>query len=198
MIERRASDWLNDADREDFALVKDAAYKMRQLITDLLEYSRVTDQGVSFATIPLGEACSTAITNLGDTIRQSGASIEVGTLPTVTGNRIQLIQLFQNLISNAIKFQKPGIAPRIAVTATHADDGWVISVRDNGIGIPTTDQDIFEIFRRLHPGGGYSGSGVGLAICRRIVQHHNGHIWYESTPDQGSTFHFSLPERHDA
>lgn len=193
VLERRLGDSLTPEAREDFGMVVGAAKRMRLLIQDLLEYSRVNVKDASFAPVALEHACRTALENLGETILSCGGQVTVGELPTVSGDGIQLMQLFQNLIANGLKFHRPDEPPRIHVSAERQGDEWVVAVEDNGIGIDATDQDIFQIFRRLHGGDTYPGSGVGLAICRRIVERHNGRIWYESRPGQGTIFRFALP-----
>ena len=132
--------------------------------------------------------------NLRAGIEESGAIITNDDLPVVNGDASQLAQLFQNLLSNAIKFRQDGRPGRIHVGATRQDNQWVISVRDNGIGIAREHFDrIFEIFQRLHIRDKYSGTGIGLAICKRIVDRHGGRIWVESKPGEGSDFRFMLP-----
>ena len=125
-----------------------------------------------------------------------GGTIDIGPLPIVRGDSTQLTQLLQNLVHNAIKYRHDDRAPHIAITAEDTDDGWVISVADNGIGVDAAQHGrIFELFRRGHPG--YSGVGLGLAICQRIIERHDGSIWVDSSPGEGSTFSFSLPSRED-
>ena len=133
-----------------------------------------------------------AISNLQIAIKESGAIITYETLPQVKGDLTQLVQLFQNLLSNAIKFRGPE-PPRIHVSACREEREWIFVVRDNGIGIdPKFANRIFVIFQRLHNRGSYPGTGIGLAICKRIVQRHGGRIWVESEPGKGATFYFTL------
>ena len=127
-------------------------------------------------------------------MKESGLEIDREGLPEVDGDDIQLAQLFQNLIGNAIKFRKKDLPPRVRITAERKGDMWVIGVHDNGIGIePRFSESIFQIFRRLHTRQEYEGSGMGLAICRKIVEHHGGHIRVESVAGEGSTFYLTLP-----
>ncbi len=122
------------------------------------------------------------------------ASVTHSPLPTVAADQAQLGQVFQNLIVNAIKFQREGVAARVHIAATQEDAMWVFSVADNGIGInPEQTDRIFQIFQRLHTREEYPGTGIGLALCKRIVERHSGHIWVRSTPNKGSTFFFTLP-----
>lgn len=174
--------------------ITDNARRMEQLIRDLLEFSKIeSDRETPFATIsadqPLDEACS----NLLARIEECGARISRDALPCVHGDRIQLCRLFQNLIGNAIKYRHPDRSPCIKVGAERRGDDWLFWVKDNGVGIePEYTDKVFGIFKRLH-GRDNPGTGMGLAICRKIVTRHGGRIWVESTPDQGSTFFFTLP-----
>ncbi len=127
-------------------------------------------------------------------MQETGAKVVVNPLPTVPGNASQLVQLFQNLLSNALKFTRPGAPPDITVTATADADGWRVSVLDDGIGFDERYADrVFLVFKRLHKRSAYPGTGIGLAICRRIAEVHDGRIWCESRPEGGSAFHLSLP-----
>ncbi len=134
-----------------------------------------------------------ACANLQLAIRKNQASVTRGDLPRVTGDSFQLLQLFQNLIGNAIKYRSRS-APVVFFGASRQGDNWLFSVQDNGIGIPEQyHQRIFQIFQRLHTQKEYSGTGIGLAICQRIVDRHGGRLWVESEPNRGSTFYFSVP-----
>ncbi len=188
-----------DADADRFiGVIVDGVRRMENLIRDLLIYSRTIHGDPAPAEpIEVSEAMRAATFNLEASIAQSGAIIENGPLPVVPYDRVQLIQVFQNLLSNAIKYRGE-TAPVIKVTAADvtARDGdlnWVFSVRDNGLGIHADyHETIFSPFKRLH-GAEYAGTGVGLAICRRIVERHGGTIWVESEPGGGSTFFFTVP-----
>jgi len=197
LLERRVGATLAEEDLQSCHFVVDSAKRMGQMVNDLLAFSRVNAKDIPFGPVALGGVCAAAVDNLHDAIAESGAEITVGVLPEVAGDTIQLTQLFQNLIGNAIKFRRQDTPPRVVVSAEWTEEGSVVSVTDNGIGIAATDQDIFGIFRRLHPVGRFPGSGVGLAICRRIVQRHNGRIWYDSQPGQGTSFRFMLPAASD-
>ena len=124
--------------------------------------------------------------------------ITVGDLPEVVADPIQLMQLFQNLLSNAIKFHRPEALPAVSVSAERDGGAWRFAVADDGIGLDPSQQDVFEIFRRLHTAQAYPGTGVGLAICKRIVQRHGGALWVVSAPGNGATFRFTLPDRAEA
>jgi light-regulated signal transduction histidine kinase (bacteriophytochrome) len=188
-----------DQDADEFIdYAVDGATRMQGLINDLLAYSRVGTRGRPFERTDLEDVFDRAVTNLRAAIMESGARIDHAPLPTVSIDRVQFTQLFQNLIGNAIKFhdRKP---PNVQIGAEQKDGEWVFSVRDNGIGIdPEYAQRIFMIFQRLHSRSDYEGSGIGLAICKKIVERHGGRIWVESNPGEGAAFSFTLPiERED-
>jgi len=135
------------------------------------------------------------LTNLKVTIAEAKATITHDPLPKIVADETQLIQLFQNLIGNALKFCRKDIAPKIHISATPKDGSWEFFIRDNGIGIAPEHFDrIFQIFQRLHTRENYPGTGIGLAVCKKIVERHNGRIWVESQPDKGATFRFTLPQ----
>ncbi len=165
---------------------------MYQLINDLLAYARVPSEGYSTVPVPSRRACETAMANLRDAIAESGAEIILGDLPMVMASEVQLMQVFQNLLGNSIKFRRPGLPPRITVTAAPVGDLWQFAVADNGIGVEPSEQDIFQIFRRLHTMDAYPGTGIGLAVCKKIIQCFGGSIWVESHPGAGSTFRFTI------
>jgi PAS domain S-box-containing protein len=195
LLARRYEDQL-DAEAHSFIdYAVDGVKRMKQLIHDLLAYSRVGSQGRSFEPVELVEAVEWALANLEAAVEEAGAKIEYGDLPKVDGDRPQLGQLFQNLIGNALKFGD-GQVPRIRIHARTTEEGWSIGVEDNGIGIePRHREKIFEIFQRLQRREQVEGTGIGLAICSRIVERHGGRIWVESEPGEGSTFWFTLPRR---
>ncbi len=182
-----------DQDADEFiGFAVDGATRMQQLINDLLAYSRVGTRGKPPAPADLNEILELAEANLHEAIKESGAVVTHESLPLVNGDQIQLIQLFQNLLANAIKFRGPE-PPRIHVSAQPQENGWRLAVQDNGIGVaPEHQERIFAIFQRLHGRSEYPGTGIGLAICKKIVERHGGHIWVESVAGQGSTFYFNI------
>jgi PAS domain S-box-containing protein len=184
-----------DADADEFiGYIVDGGKKMDALITDLLEYSRITSQGKPFEPTDMNMVLGEAQRSLSMTIEENKAKIEVGTLPTVNVDRVQMALVFQNLLSNAIKFHEDN-DPVVTVSAAKKENEWIFSVRDNGIGIaPDYHEKIFELFQRLHSRDDYHGTGIGLAICKRVVERHGGRIWVESEPGKGSTFFFTLPD----
>jgi light-regulated signal transduction histidine kinase (bacteriophytochrome) len=185
-----------DADADEFiAFAVDGANRMQRLIQDLLSYSRVETKGKEFVATSSEEALERAVTNLGGAIEDSGALVTHDPLPDVMADEGQLVQLFQNLVGNAIKYQNPGV-PRIHVSSNKSDDAkWMFSVKDNGLGIePQYFGKIFGMFQRLHRREEFEGTGIGLAICKKIVERHGGNISVESQPGQGSTFRFALKE----
>jgi PAS domain S-box-containing protein len=180
----------------------DGAQRMQTLINDLLAYSRVGTRGKPFEPVNMNEILALARANLKVAIEESGAEVIVsGELPTVDGDRTQLVQLMQNLVGNAIKFRQPDAPPRVEITAIRDEShrgAWLFTVKDNGIGIdPEHHERIFVIFQRLHTREHYQGTGIGLAVCRKIVERHEGRIWVDSREGSGSTFHFTIPEKHD-
>jgi len=169
--------------------------RMQVLIKDLLDYSRVGSTGKSFSPTDCLSAFDKAVFNLQIAIKESGAVITHDDLPTVMADSSQLARLFQNLISNAIKFRGKG-APEIHISAKQKDDEWIFSFKDNGIGIdPKFSDQIFVMFQRLHTKKEYPGTGIGLATCKKIIERHGGRIWVESEPGKGSTFFFVIPTR---
>ena len=182
-----------DTDADEFiAFAVDGATRMQRLIQDLLAYSRVSTGGHQFKPTSVDAALGYALDNLRHAMKESGAVVTHDPLPTVIGDEKQLAQLFQNLLSNAVKFRghEP---PRIHVSAKRTDVEWLFSVRDNGIGLDAQYADrIFVIFQRLHNRQEYPGTGIGLAICKKIVERHGGRIWVESEPGKGATFYFTI------
>ena len=185
-----------DADADEFiGYAVDAAARMQTLIDNLLAYSRVGQRGKKFKPTDCEAVFCRTLKNLGAAVEESGASVKHDPLPTVMADDTQLDQLFQNLIGNAIKYRGKD-APCVEVKAEPRGSEWVFAVRDNGIGIePRYHNRVFEMFQRLHVREEYSGTGIGLAICKKIVEHHGGRIWVDSIPGEGSTFCFTLPKK---
>jgi PAS domain S-box-containing protein len=192
LAERYAPQLGGDA-REFIAFAVDGTVRMQALIQDLLAYSRVGTQGRAFAPVACNEALSRAVSNLRISIAENAALVSHEELPVVQADATQLVQLFQNLIGNGIKFKGVN-TPRVHVSAVRQADAWIFATQDNGIGIEAPYAErIFEIFQRLHRREEYPGTGIGLAICKKIVERHKGKIWMESEPGHGSTFFFSIP-----
>ena len=183
-----------DSDADEFiGYAVDGANRMRQLINALLDYSRVSTRSKSFAPTDCEDVLYQAVTNLQVAIEENDAAVTHAHLPTVMADATQMVQLFQNLIGNAIKFHSER-QPKVHVGAERNGTEWIFSVRDNGIGIdPQYFDRIFVIFHRLHSRGEYPGTGIGLAICKKIIERHKGRIWVESQPGKGATFYFTIP-----
>ncbi len=194
LLERRYGAVLGDDGRDYLTYLSDGAQRMRELVQGLLGYSRLNNNTLRFDTVDLQDIVASALADLSGAIDHAGAEICVDSLPAVRGDAVQLRQVMVNLIGNALKFQPKGQAPKVEVAARRDDDRWLITVRDNGIGIaPEYVEDVFGMFRRLHGGGAYPGTGIGLAVVRRIVEAHGGRVWVESTPGRGATFCLTLP-----
>jgi PAS domain S-box-containing protein len=192
LLGQRYADQLDDRAREYIAYAVDGAVRMQQLI-DLLAYSRIQTQGKVPEPVDANAVLADALRNLLVSIAESQASINNDELPVVRADRTQLMQVFQNLIANAIKF-RGSAPPVISVVARDLGHDWLFAVKDNGIGIdPRYADRLFTIFQRLHTRQEYPGTGIGLAVCKRIVERHGGKIWYESESGQGTTFLFTLP-----
>jgi light-regulated signal transduction histidine kinase (bacteriophytochrome) len=199
LLERRYSDLLDDRGRQYIEYAVDGATRMRTLIDDLLEFSRVGRTGREFTAVSCDEVLRTALSDLGLARSESDAGITSDPLPEVTGDPVLLTHLFQNLIANSIKFRGED-APRVHISAHRDGDVWEFACTDNGIGIEPAQADrIFLIFQRLHPKGDYAGTGIGLALCRKIVEHHDGRIWLDTEPrDEGTVIRWTLPVRVEA
>jgi len=168
---------------------------MQRMINDLLNYSRVGRKSAGFAPVDLRAVVEAALSGLGAAIEEAGARVTVGNLPSVFGEAMLLERLFQNLVANALKFRRDDAEPEIEITAEHEEGAWRICVADNGIGIdPEYAERIFLLFQRLHERSKYPGTGIGLALCKKVVEHHGGRIWVESEPGRGSRFKFTLPD----
>ncbi|HXN48074.1 MAG TPA: ATP-binding protein, partial [Bryobacteraceae bacterium] len=183
-----------DADADEFiAFAVDGAKRMQNLINDMLAFSRVTTKGREFKPVEADAALKVALANLQAAIEESHANVTSDPLPVVNVDSGQLAQLFQNLIGNAIKFRGKE-PPRIHVAVERQAKEWVFSVQDNGIGIePRHLERVFVIFQRLHSAAEYPGTGIGLAICKKIAERHGGRLWVTSEPGAGSAFHFTIP-----
>jgi light-regulated signal transduction histidine kinase (bacteriophytochrome) len=167
---------------------------MQALITDLLAFSRLNTRGKEFKPVDLNDVAKQAVGNVQASIEESKAKVKIGDLPKVSGDRTQLVQLVQNLLSNALKFRRPDVQPSIELSAKRDGATWLVSVSDNGIGIePEYREKVFVIFQRLHGRDQYPGTGIGLSICKKIVERHQGRIWIEDREGDGTTFTFSLP-----
>jgi PAS domain S-box-containing protein len=168
--------------------------KMKLLINDLLEYSRIGTGDELFSSVDLNKVLEYVEQNLAIKLKESGATIVRRELPQLYGNSLMIMRLFQNLIENAIKFSREEELPKIEITSRQVEKNWLISVKDNGIGIdPQYHERIFSIFQRLHPADKYSGTGIGLSICRKIMEQHHGEIWLESKAGEGTVFHMAFP-----
>ena len=171
------------------AYTVDGTHRMQALINDLLAFSRVGIRGKTFAPVDCESILEQAMADLELAIKESGAVVTHEPLPSVAADQVQLTQLFQNLLANAIRFRGRE-KPRIHVSAQARNGDWLLAVQDNGIGLaPEHQERIFAIFQRLHSRREYPGTGIGLAICKKIVERHGGHIWVESVPGRGSTFY---------
>jgi light-regulated signal transduction histidine kinase (bacteriophytochrome) len=194
LLEQRYHDQLDEKGKKYFAYIVDGAVRMQQLVNDLLNYSRIGTCVNSLELADSNAILGKAIINLTVLIEESRAIITDGGLPMILADAPQLVQVFQNLLSNAIKFRGAN-TPRIHVSAREEVQVWVFCIRDNGIGIDRQFAErIFVIFQRLHTRQEFSGTGIGLAVCKRIVERHGGRIWLESEPGKGSAFYFTVPK----
>jgi PAS domain S-box-containing protein len=197
LVEDRYADDLDGDAREFIEFAVDGADRMREMIDGLLEYSRVETRGDPLEPVDLNDVVNGVLDDLQVRIEERDADIEAETLPGVEGDASQLRQVFQNLVSNALEYSGDE-PPRVHVEAERNEDEWVISVSDDGIGIAPDDQNrIFEVFERLHSREEHEGTGIGLALCRRIVERHGGDIWVDSAPGGGAAFSFTLPTLDD-
>jgi len=193
LLQRKYQGKLDEKADKYIYFAVDGASRMQNLINDLLEFSRVTTKAREFEPTDLQSVLDRVLFDLDVSITENEASISYGSLPVVLADSVQFTQLFQNLISNAIKFRSEK-TPKIEISAKKETDQWLFSVKDNGIGIdPKYSERIFEVFKRLHKREEYPGTGIGLSICKKIIERHGGQIWVESEPDKGSTFYFTLP-----
>ena len=185
---------LSDKGLDYLQRANSAAERMQQLIEDLLKFSRVATHGRPFALVDLSQVTHEVLDDLEAQVEASGAVVRIGELPTITADALQMRQLMQNLISNAIKFRREGVTPEVQIEATVAGDEIRLAVRDNGIGFePQYSRRIFRVFERLHGRGEYPGTGIGLALCRRIAERHGGTVVADAEPGSGATFTVTLP-----
>lgn len=195
-LEKKYKDQLDDKAKQYIHFATDGAIRMRRLILDLLEYSRVGRQTCEKEKTDISELLDEAIKFNRSAIDEKNAVIRYKDLPVVYGNKSRLQQVFQNLISNALKYQKQQAVPVITITGKETDTHWQFSITDNGIGIEEKYfEKIFVVFQRLHNKDEYSGTGIGLAICKKIIESHHGRIWIESTYGAGTTFHFTIAKQ---
>lgn len=193
LLQRKFGTVLGSEGNEFIGYASDGALRMRQLIRDLLAYSRVGKDKFTCREINCESLLISVLENLKVSVQESGGKVTWRELPTVRGSALLLGQLFQNLISNSLKFRGSGV-PSVEISAERGEKWWLFSVKDNGIGIPTADTErVFALFQRLHERRLYPGTGVGLAICKKIVDHHGGRIWFRSPPGGGTVFYFTLP-----
>ncbi|MEO5336510.1 MAG: PAS domain S-box protein [Magnetospirillum sp. WYHS-4] len=194
LLQRRYQTRL-DQEADDFiGFAVDGSGRMQAMIHDLLEYSRINSRGAHRHPVDSRQALRGALDNLVRAIDESGAELEIGELPVVTADAGQLMRLLQNLVGNALKYRVPDRQPVIRISARRQESEWLFSIADNGIGIDAQYfERIFRVFQRLHGRSQYAGTGIGLAVCKRIVERHGGRIWVESKPGEGSTFFFTLP-----
>ncbi|HWF79435.1 MAG TPA: ATP-binding protein [Streptosporangiaceae bacterium] len=196
MLDSRYADQLDERARQYIAYAVDGAKRMQGLINDLLAFSRVGQPGAHFRPVDLNEVAGQAVSELEAAVEDSDATITVDRLPVITGDRTLLIQLFANLMGNSIKFRRVDVPPAIRFTAQENGGEWEFACQDNGIGIePAYRERVFVIFQRLHPRDAYPGTGIGLALCRKIVDFHGGKIWVEDSAagTQGTTIKWTLP-----
>ncbi|HEY8970396.1 MAG TPA: ATP-binding protein [Puia sp.] len=192
LLQQRYKDKLDKEANEYIHYAVDGAARMKRLISDLLNYSRTNKEWL-IEQVDISETIQEALKNLRASINECGAIIEFENMPILWADRAQMLQLFQNLIGNAIKFRKEGGQPFIRITATRRDPEWLFSVEDNGIGIDQQySEKVFVIFRKLHNQTKFEGTGIGLSIAKKIVEKHGGRIWFESEPGKGTKFYFTL------
>jgi light-regulated signal transduction histidine kinase (bacteriophytochrome) len=194
LLQKRYGGQLDDRADQYIGFAVDGAKRMQQLIQDLLGFSRVGRLGGELADVPLDAVLTAALDNLDELVADSGAVITHNPLPVVRGERPLLVQLLQNLIGNAVKFRDPDRPPTVHLSARRMGDSWQLECRDNGIGIdPQYAERVFVIFQRLHPKEVYEGTGIGLALCKKIVEYHGGRIWLGEHEGPGTSICWTLP-----
>ncbi len=194
LLNRKYQDQFDEEAREYMQFVLGGVHRLNNLIKDLLQYSRVNRLDAGLEHVDLHDVVEVVKHNLADMIKHQSAEIQIGRLPLFRANYSQMVQLMQNIVSNAIKFNRAGVAPLIRIEGGENAREIYFSVSDNGIGIDARHKEaIFSIFQRLHSADEYEGTGIGLSICKRIAERHKGKIWFESTPGEGSTFFVQIP-----
>ncbi len=198
LLVKEHGDALNGEAIEFMSFISSATDRMSALVRDLLTYCQVESEKIEYEPVDCNLVVELALENLEELVQERKARISTAKLPTINANKIQLTCLFQNLIENAVKFGN-GKTPQVRIAAQKKADAWIFSVTDNGIGIDKKYQgQLFKMFSRLHKHSKYPGTGMGLAICKKIVEQHGGEIWVESDSDQGARFQFTLPTSHRA
>jgi light-regulated signal transduction histidine kinase (bacteriophytochrome) len=193
LLKKRYHGQLDERANEYIGHAVDGAKRMQSLIDDLLTYSRIGRAESSHRAVSCADALTVALKNLSVSVQESGAQVTWDVLPVVAGEAVQITMLLQNLLANALKFRKPSENPRIHIGVVRDGTRATFSVSDNGIGISQEHfERIFGVFQRLHTRSEYPGTGIGLALCKRIVEHRGGRIWVESKPGEGTTFRFVL------
>lgn len=196
LLKKHYGNSLNEKGRMYCEQILDGTTRMQLMIDSLLDYARLETPDARRKTVNMETVVKQAIDNLGQVVSANKATITYQSLPVVEGDEMQLIRLIQNLLDNAIKYRRD-IAPEIRIDAVRHEEGWLFGVRDNGIGIAAEYADrIYDIFGRLHSAKQYPGTGIGLSVCRKIVDNHGGRLWHESKQEEGSTFYFILPDKH--
>ena len=194
LLEKRLQGRLDEKDTEYLEFLRGSASRLETLVKDLLSYTQLNRGQEPGEHESSKAALDAATANLGEAVAETRARVEHGHLPEVRVHRAHLQLLFQNLVGNAIKYRRPDVTPEVHVSARRLNGKWLFAVRDNGIGIEEAYRErIFGLFKRLHSDGQYAGTGIGLAICKRIAERYEGRIWVESEPGKGSTFYFTLP-----
>ena len=194
LLARRYGNLLDDTAQVYMRFATEGAARMQTLINDLLLYSRAGTQALQTRQVSAEQIVNTALRNLDASIQETGAVVSFSSLPSIVADETKIVQVFQNLIGNAIKFRKPAEAPEVTIGAKRESDHWVFSVSDNGVGFDEKYTDrIFQVFQRLHGVGKYPGNGIGLAITKRIVEQHGGRLWAKSRLGEGSCFSFTVP-----
>lgn len=194
LLQRRYADKLDADGKEFIAYTLDSTKRLQHLIDDLLAFSRVSARGKSFSPVDLNQVLAIVTSNLSALINEANGQIVSSPLPVVLGDQTQMVQLLQNLLANAIKFRRANTPPNVRLSATRTGEYWQLTIADNGIGVdPSYAEKIFVIFQRLHSREQYPGTGIGLALCKKIVERHGGKIWLDTNVTDGATFHITLP-----